>query len=120
MKTKEELNALKAEVETLNKKLAELTEEELEQVSGGIPIHPSSTENHHPKPYIYPNIYAETGMSELRDEAIGQVNGGYDTFSHNDRLCPRCGEYKAFVLYEDPTKRYSEICCTACGYQGSC
>ena len=37
MKTKEELNALKEEVETLNKKLAELTEEELEQVSGGGP-----------------------------------------------------------------------------------
>ena len=36
MKTKEELNALKEEVETLNKKLAELTEEELAQVSGGI------------------------------------------------------------------------------------
>ena len=35
MKTKEELNALKEEVEALNKKLAELTEEELEQVSGG-------------------------------------------------------------------------------------
>ena len=35
MKTKEELNALKEEVETLNKKLAELTEEELTQVTGG-------------------------------------------------------------------------------------
>ena len=35
MKTKEELNALKEDVETLNKKLAELTEEELAQVSGG-------------------------------------------------------------------------------------
>ena len=35
MRTKEELNALK-EVETLNKKLTELTEEELEQVDGGI------------------------------------------------------------------------------------
>ena len=35
MKTKEELNALKNEVEALNKKLAELTEEELEQVNGG-------------------------------------------------------------------------------------
>ena len=35
MKTKEELNALKEEGETLNKKLAELTEEELEQVTGG-------------------------------------------------------------------------------------
>ena len=36
MKTKEELNALKEEVEALSKKLAELTEEELEQVSSGI------------------------------------------------------------------------------------
>ena len=36
MKTVEELNALKEEVETLNKKLAELTEEELAQVSGGL------------------------------------------------------------------------------------
>ena len=35
MKTKEELNALKEEVEALNKKLHELTDEELEQVSGG-------------------------------------------------------------------------------------
>ena len=35
MKTKEELNALKEEVETVNKKLHELTDEELEQVSGG-------------------------------------------------------------------------------------
>ena len=35
MKTKEELNALKEEVETLNKKLTELTNEELEQVTGG-------------------------------------------------------------------------------------
>ena len=35
MKTKEELNALKEEVEALNKKLAELTDEELAQVAGG-------------------------------------------------------------------------------------
>ena len=35
MKTKEELNALKNEVETLNKKLAELSENELAQVVGG-------------------------------------------------------------------------------------
>ena len=34
MKTKEELNALKEEVETLNQKLRELTEEELEHVGG--------------------------------------------------------------------------------------
>ena len=35
MKSKEELNALKEEAETLNEKLAELTDEELAQVSGG-------------------------------------------------------------------------------------
>ena len=35
MKTKEELNALKEEVENLNKKPAELSEEELQLVSGG-------------------------------------------------------------------------------------
>ena len=39
MKTKEELTALKEEVETLNKKLAELTEEELAEVSGGFVVH---------------------------------------------------------------------------------
>ena len=35
MKTTEELNALKKELEALNRKLAELTEDELGQVSGG-------------------------------------------------------------------------------------
>ena len=35
MKTQEELIALKEQVETLNKKLAELTEDELKQVVGG-------------------------------------------------------------------------------------
>ena len=34
-KTKEELNALKEEVETMSGKLSELTKEELEQVAGG-------------------------------------------------------------------------------------
>ena len=36
MKTAEELNALKEEVETVSKKLHELSEEELKQVAGGI------------------------------------------------------------------------------------
>lgn len=41
MKTKEELNALKTEIEAMNKKLAELNEEELMQVTGGlIPQYP--------------------------------------------------------------------------------
>ena len=36
MKTKEELNDLKEEVETVSRKLAELTDEELAQVAGGV------------------------------------------------------------------------------------
>ena len=35
MKSKEELNKLKEEVEAVNEKLHELTDEELEQVTGG-------------------------------------------------------------------------------------
>ena len=36
MKSKEELNELKEEVETVSKRLIELAEEELEQVNGGM------------------------------------------------------------------------------------
>ena len=36
MKTKEDLEELKEEVESLNKKLAELTEDELKEVTGGV------------------------------------------------------------------------------------
>ena len=43
MKTKEELNALKEEVETVSKKLHELTEEELAQVSGGEDVLPDDS-----------------------------------------------------------------------------
>ena len=35
-KSKEELDALKEEVEAVNEKLAELTDEEIAQVSGGL------------------------------------------------------------------------------------
>ena len=38
-KTKEELNELKKEVESVNEKLAELTEEEIAQVNGGRSVH---------------------------------------------------------------------------------
>ena len=37
MKTQAELNAIKKEFENLNKKLEELSEEELKQVAGGAP-----------------------------------------------------------------------------------
>ena len=36
MKTKEELNVLKEEVETVNRKPHEMSEEDLEQVQGGV------------------------------------------------------------------------------------
>lgn len=45
MKTKEELNALKAEIEALNEKLSQLSEEELEQVTGGMKIVVIKTQN---------------------------------------------------------------------------
>ena len=45
MKTKEELNKLKEEVETLKSKLAELNEEELEQVAGGLKFIPILLKN---------------------------------------------------------------------------
>ena len=44
MKTKEELNALKEEVETVSKKLHELTKEELAQVSGGDYVRPDDSD----------------------------------------------------------------------------
>ena len=50
MKTKKELNALKEEVETLNRKLHELTEEELAQVSGGF------DPGIHTRHFIYPVV----------------------------------------------------------------
>ena len=37
MKTKDELNQLKKEYEALNNKLKELSEDELKEVSGGLP-----------------------------------------------------------------------------------
>ena len=56
MKTKEELNALKQEVETLNKKLHELTEEELEQVTGGVD-------------------FGDLGDRVFGDQLVGGLNG---------------------------------------------
>ena len=45
MKTKEELNALKEEIETVNEKLHELTDEKLAQVSGGDYVRPDHDPN---------------------------------------------------------------------------
>ena len=45
MKTKEELNALKNEVKSLNEKLAELNEDELKEVTGGTNLLNTGLEN---------------------------------------------------------------------------
>ena len=63
MKTKEELNALKEEVETLNKKLAELSEDELKQVSGG----------YNGYEIIF---YNSQKLSETGEEEIERIAGG--------------------------------------------
>ncbi len=61
MKTKEELNALKEEVEALNKKLCELTEEELSQVTGGVGNEDtvSDSGDHSKEIHIYKNTLDE-------------------------------------------------------------
>ena len=70
MKTKEELNALKEEVETLNTKLHELTEDELKEVTGGGLIHARQNEEVNP----------ETDYC-----AYFEPKGG-----KNERLCKNC------------------------------
>ena len=63
MKTKEELNKLNAEVETLNKKLHELTEEELAFVSGGSQTH-DHTSDVDPKVILGPYEFWVASVSE--------------------------------------------------------
>ena len=63
MKTKEELNALKEEVENVRKKLAELTEDELAQVTGGLDF-PSGGDGSH----VYYGSH-----DELPGDAAGQT-----------------------------------------------
>ena len=61
MKTKEELNALKNEVETLNAKLAELTEDEIKLVTGGAQT--GATDNGDIIPgYKWPSKYKKAYM----------------------------------------------------------
>ena len=54
MKTREELYALKEKIETLDKKLAELTEEEQEQVSS------DKISNEYPMPHVSPETYCRS------------------------------------------------------------
>ena len=54
-KTQEELNVLKNEFESLSKKLAELSEDELEQVTGGVDFIISKDD-----PHYVPERYFDT------------------------------------------------------------
>ena len=76
MKTKEELNALKEEVKTLNKKLAELTEEELAQVSGGVGKVPSQ-------------IYE--GVTSMKCNFCGHTPDWAGDYMGITLECPYCG-----------------------------
>ena len=60
MKTKEELNELKIEYESLSRKLAELTDKELEQVTGGVTIIKQNLVVRRAQQQLYKN-YDKTG-----------------------------------------------------------
>ena len=62
MKTKEELNELKIEYESLSRKLAELTDEELEQVTGGVTIIKQNLVVRRKQQQLYKN-YDKTGTA---------------------------------------------------------
>ena len=89
MKTKEELNALKEKVETVGRKLHELTEEELAQVSGG------------------EIIVCWDAMCSACGETIGGAgNGSYTHKAMEDKIktynlqgCPGCGKIGMMVEY---------------------
>ena len=64
MKTKEELSALKAEVTALNQKLAELSAEELTQVTGGFEL-----------PGFHYDFDGNTGnRSDCKDTELGNIS----------------------------------------------
>ena len=67
IKTKEELDALKEEVETLNKKLHELTEEELEQVFGGRSMPLDIRFKFYNDPPLYKNLTSEISLGRAMD-----------------------------------------------------
>ena len=62
MKTKEELNELKIEYESLSRKLAELTDKELEQVTGGVTIIKQNLAVRRKQQQLYKN-YDKTGTA---------------------------------------------------------
>ena len=88
MKSKEELNALKEEVESMSRKLTELNKEELEQISGG----------DGKKRY------------DAKCKKCGSLVGGCGCFSYDEAVekaalrgkygCSHCGAKYCFVVVE--------------------
>ncbi len=83
MKTQEEPNLLKEEVEALNKKLHELTKEELKQVSGGL----GTSSGRKKKYYCGECEYVKCTFTERTMLELFQ-----------DEECPQCGAMNSFKV----------------------
>lgn len=86
MKTKEELNAIKNEVDNLGKKLAALNDEELEQVTGGLGS----------MPHIQPDEKYVMTLGVRPDGGV-DFNQDFDT-----------KQYEIHVYSDDPDKNHFE------------
>ena len=94
MKTKEELNALKKEVEAMNKKLHDLNDKELEQVTGGLDRKKIIYQEYCPKcGYIFCNKMIFKSEIEFEIE----IEDNYHRIS-----CPQC---QVLVSPKTRTKR---------------
>ena len=74
MKTKEELNAIKEEVEAMNRKLAELTTEELAQITGSREVPDGKGGDYTiPKAYIRERVPRFRKILHLKSSHLPQV-----------------------------------------------
>lgn len=92
MKTAEELNELKAEAKSVSKKLAELTDEELEQVTGGMmPVLFASVF----RDVIRPGVGYNFGNNSWKTDALPTEPGNYTISTDvelNENWIPDPGE----------------------------
>lgn len=103
MKSKEELNNLKKEVESLNKKLSELTDEEVKEVIGG------KATDYAPyiiTPYSYVKKMNQEGIPytlglEPRDIFVCKNCGHHVGSGLKDKECPKCGMKGTFVPIDE-------------------
>ena len=99
MKTKEELNAIKEEVKEVNKKLAELTEDELISITGGLIVR-----NPDGSPY---GVNPEELLEELKkDGSLDRI------YAQEDTLIPVICSCGTFNLVSQ--KSHAPVC-SKCG-----